>query len=123
MPVKTYTCPRVPVKTYTRDLLKDFPFLRTWVYKGIIGAPHQTHPPTRSRVAANFRRLLLEKGHRKKDLALESGVSRSIMDRIEDGDCGVTIDVLGRLATAMGRDVSEFFVLHEPSVLTGTLTD
>jgi DNA-binding Xre family transcriptional regulator len=67
------------------------------------------HHPTRDLVAANFKRMLVERSTTIKAVAEASNVKRSVLYRIRNADTGVTIDVLGRIADALGVRVEEFF--------------
>lgn len=68
----------------------------------------KVHTATRKRVAANLVRMMKDSGMSMRALAIESGVERSGLYRIRGARSGTTVDVLGRLADAMDRDVSGF---------------
>lgn len=68
----------------------------------------KVHAVARKRVASNLVRMMEETGTSIRALALRSGVERSGIYRIRNATSGTTVDVLGRLADAMGRDVSLF---------------
>lgn len=58
-----------------------------------------------------IRSLRQEIGMSQEDLALHSGIDRSHMGRIERGERNVTVLNLVRIAKALRRQVSEFFLL------------
>ena len=68
----------------------------------------------RSILAGNLRRLRLERGFSQEVLAADAGVSRAHMSEIERRQASATIDLLDRLAMALGVELSEFFVRPGP---------
>jgi transcriptional regulator with XRE-family HTH domain len=65
-------------------------------------------------VARNLRRLRVRRGLSQEALAVDAGVDRTYVSRLERGLENPTIAVLGRLATALGAQIVEFFVVPAP---------
>jgi transcriptional regulator with XRE-family HTH domain len=61
--------------------------------------------------ATNLRRLRHAKGLSQDDLAYEAGVSRSYLSRIEKGVFFASLNVLGKLATALEVEPAELLKL------------
>lgn len=57
--------------------------------------------------AANLRRLRNEKGVSQDDLAYEASVSRSYLSQLEKGAFYASLNVVGRLAQALGVEPAE----------------
>lgn len=70
----------------------------------------------RGRIADNLRRIRAGKGLSQESLAVDAEVDRSYISGIENAGFNATIDILDRLAAALGVDVSEF--LKEPKAGT-----
>lgn len=64
----------------------------------------------RARVAWQVRRLRVERGLSQEALAVDAGVDRGYVSGIEQGAHNPTIDILERLASALGVDVGELLV-------------
>lgn len=64
----------------------------------------------RTRVAWHVRRLRVERALSQEALAVDAGVDRSYVSGIERGTFNPSVDVLDRLAEALGVDVGEFLV-------------
>ena len=60
--------------------------------------------------AANLRRLRNAKGVSQDDLAYEANVSRSYLSQLEKGAFYASLNVVGRLAQALGVEPSELLV-------------
>ncbi|MEO5807726.1 helix-turn-helix transcriptional regulator [Devosia sp.] len=61
----------------------------------------------RERIAVNLRRIRSEQGVTQEVLAVDAGVDRTYVSGIERGQFNPTIDLLDRLAGALGVDVSK----------------
>lgn len=61
--------------------------------------------------AANLRRLRNAKGVSQDDLAYEADVSRSYLSQLEKGAFYASLNVVGRLAEALGVEPAEFLRL------------
>jgi transcriptional regulator with XRE-family HTH domain len=68
----------------------------------------------RKRIAWNLRRLRVERGLSQEVLAADAEVDRSYVGRLERAVENPTVDLLDRLAVALGADVSDFFGQHRP---------
>lgn len=64
----------------------------------------------RARVAFHLRRLRVERGLSQEALAVDAGVDRSYVSGLERGAFNPTVDVLDRLAAALGGDASAFLL-------------
>ncbi|MEW6262466.1 MAG: TRAP transporter substrate-binding protein DctP [Thermodesulfobacteriota bacterium] len=75
------------------------------------------------RVGRKLKDLRRAYGLKAKDLAARSGISQSLLSKIEHGQAAISIAVLSRLGGVLGRPISYFFQLDEeiPKVL-GTMT-
>ncbi|MDX6739432.1 XRE family transcriptional regulator [Actinocorallia sp. A-T 12471] len=63
--------------------------------------------PVRDVVAANVRRIRLARGLSLRELSEETGVSKALLSQIERGVANPTIDVLSRVAVALGESFVE----------------
>lgn len=63
----------------------------------------------RARVAWHLRRLRVDRELSQESLAVDANVDRSYISGMENGTFNPSVDVLDRLAEALGVDVSEFF--------------
>lgn len=63
----------------------------------------------RKRVAWNLRRLRIAKGLPQEALAVDAIVDRTYVSRIERCQDNPSIDILERIAKALGADISDFF--------------
>ena len=64
---------------------------------------------TRSIIGWNLRRLRVERALSQERLALDAGIDRAYMGRVERGHENVTTGVLDQLATALDVNVRELF--------------
>lgn len=64
-------------------------------------------------LARATRELRLSAGLSQERLAAAAAVHRSFVFRLEKGEVNVSLDVLGRLAAALGVSVSELIALAE----------
>ncbi len=73
----------------------------------------------REAVAANLRRFRLRRGLSLRELAETSASSKGLLSQIERGVANPTLDVLGRLATALDVTVGDLIRTHltEPEVI------
>jgi transcriptional regulator with XRE-family HTH domain len=62
----------------------------------------------RNTVARNLRRLRAEKGWTQEELAFRAKVDRSYISQLESGTYSASVTMLGKLATALRVDASEF---------------
>jgi transcriptional regulator with XRE-family HTH domain len=63
----------------------------------------------RVRVSRNIQRLRREKGLSQEDVAHAADVHQTYLSGVEGGKRNPSIDVLGRIAKALGVDISELF--------------
>ncbi|HLH88074.1 MAG TPA: helix-turn-helix transcriptional regulator [Xanthobacteraceae bacterium] len=63
----------------------------------------------RARVARNLRRLRVRTGLSQEALAVDAGIDRTYISRLERGLENPTVAVLERLAGAVQADITEFF--------------
>jgi transcriptional regulator with XRE-family HTH domain len=68
---------------------------------------------SRRLIASNIRRLRTAVGLSQEALAVDAGVDRSYMSRLERGTVSVGVDVLERIADALGCKLGELF--REPA--------
>jgi transcriptional regulator with XRE-family HTH domain len=68
----------------------------------------------RELVAWNVRRIRVLRGISSETLAAESGVDRSYLSRVERGVANSSIDLLERIARALGVEMAELFAVPEP---------
>lgn len=64
----------------------------------------------RERIAWNLRRIRSGQGISQENLAVDADVDRSYISGIENSQFNATVDILDRLADALGVDVSDFLV-------------
>lgn len=65
----------------------------------------------RELVAWNVRRLRVERDLSAEALAIRSGVDRVYLSRIERALANATVDILERLASALGVEIAELFAV------------
>lgn len=70
---------------------------------------------TRLIIGWNLRRLRVEKGLSQERLALESGIDRAYVGRVERGSENVTVSTLEAFTTVLGVRVSELFRDIDPN--------
>lgn len=63
----------------------------------------------RRQVGWNLRRLRVAKGMSQERLALEAGIDRAYVGRVERGSENVTLDRIEALAKTLGVEVSQLF--------------
>jgi transcriptional regulator with XRE-family HTH domain len=63
----------------------------------------------RKRVGINLQRLRRSRGFSQEELAHRSRVHQTYLSGVEGGKRNPSIGVLGRIATAVGVDIEEFF--------------
>jgi transcriptional regulator with XRE-family HTH domain len=68
----------------------------------------------RELVAWNVRRLRVERDLSAESLATQSGVDRVYLSRIERALANATIDILERLASALGVEIAELLAVPSP---------
>jgi transcriptional regulator with XRE-family HTH domain len=61
-------------------------------------------------VAWNLRRLRVQRGRSQEDLAVDAGIDRTYVSRIERGIENSTIGVLEQIAEALDSHIGAFFV-------------
>ncbi|WP_199085508.1 helix-turn-helix transcriptional regulator [Bosea sp. ASV33] len=64
----------------------------------------------RTRVAWNLRRIRVERGLSQESLAVDANVDRSYISGMERQEFNPTVDLLDRLAEALGIDVSTLLI-------------
>ena len=62
----------------------------------------------------NLRRLRVRRGLSQENLAVDAGVDRTYVSRLERGLENPTVAVLDRLAIALNARIAEFFVAPRP---------
>jgi transcriptional regulator with XRE-family HTH domain len=70
---------------------------------------------TRSIIGWNLRRLRVEKGFSQERLALEAGIDRAYVGRVERGSENVTVATLEAFTNVLGVRVSALFQDVEPN--------
>jgi transcriptional regulator with XRE-family HTH domain len=65
----------------------------------------------RGLVARNLRRLRVRQGTSQENLAVDAGIDRTYVSRLERGLENPTVAVLERLAQALDAKITEFFVV------------
>jgi transcriptional regulator with XRE-family HTH domain len=72
---------------------------------------------TRTRLAVNLKRLLSEstKVRTQSDIATRAGLAVATVNGLFTGKRGTTLDVVDRVATALGVDVADLFAAPRPS--------
>jgi transcriptional regulator with XRE-family HTH domain len=68
----------------------------------------------RALVARNLRRLRVQRGLSQEHLAVDAGIDRTYVSRLERGLENPTVTVLEQLADALGAVIIEFFVVPDP---------
>ena len=68
----------------------------------------------RALVARNLRRLRVRRALSQENLAVDAGIDRTYVSRLERGLENPTVAVLERLAKALGTQIAEFFVVPAP---------
>jgi len=66
--------------------------------------------PSRRRFAKNLREARLAAGLSQTDMEARTGIARTSLSDVEQGKQNVTIDLMDRLATAVGRSLSELLM-------------
>ncbi|WEZ84961.1 XRE family transcriptional regulator [Rhizobium sp. 32-5/1] len=66
-----------------------------------------------SNIGARVRTIRLEQNLTLDELALQSGVSRAMISRIERGEASPTAQLLARLCSALGTTLSRFFAFQD----------
>ena len=69
--------------------------------------------------AANLRRLRNAKGVSQDELAYEANVSRSYLSQLEKGTFYASLNVVGRLAEALGVEPAELLKMPHKRLLRG----
>ena len=69
---------------------------------------------SRSRIAWNLRRLRVARNLSQEHLAVDAAIDRTYVGGIERQVFNPTVDLLDRLAAALGVDAIEFFRIPEP---------
>ncbi|WP_095085666.1 helix-turn-helix transcriptional regulator [Mesorhizobium sophorae] len=65
----------------------------------------------RSRIAWNLRRIRAAKRISQESLSLDAGVDRGTISEIETQKFNPSVDLLDRLASALGVDIAEFLLV------------
>lgn len=87
----------------------------------VVLLPRHDHPTAAGALAENLRRLRLERGLTLEQLALQSGVSRAMISKIERGTAVPTATVLGKLSAGLSVGLSVLIGgqrEREPTLLT-----
>jgi DNA-binding XRE family transcriptional regulator len=72
---------------------------------GILGISSGTRYEDRTRIGARIRQIREERGIEARDLAKLAGIDAANLSRIENGKYSVGLDILSKLATALGKKV------------------
>ena len=62
-------------------------------------------PPQRRVISEQIRKIRMEKGYHQKDLAARLGVIQQYISRLESGRENFSVDVLSRIAEALGKEL------------------
>jgi transcriptional regulator with XRE-family HTH domain len=65
-------------------------------------------------VAHNIRKLRVRQNLSQENLAVDAGIDRTYVSRLERGIENPTVAVLERLAAALESDIAEFFAILKP---------
>jgi transcriptional regulator with XRE-family HTH domain len=65
-------------------------------------------------VARNLRRMRVRRGISQEALAVDAGIDRTYVSRLERGLENPTVNVLEQLAAALDAEIVEFFVIPRP---------
>jgi transcriptional regulator with XRE-family HTH domain len=81
------------------------------------------YPESISQLGKNIQRIRKERGMSQQRLALEADVERSVLQRIEYGEGGPTLDILIAIQIALETTIEELFkdVFPEPKAQTNDL--
>jgi transcriptional regulator with XRE-family HTH domain len=79
------------------------------LWPGAESSPANVRMDVRKRVGINLQRLRHERGLSQEELAHRSDVHQTYLSGVEGGKRNPSIGVLGRIATALGVDIAEFF--------------
>ena len=79
--------------------------IRFAIAGGILGISSGTRHEDRTRIGARIRQIREERGIEARDLARLAGIDAANLSRIENGKYSVGLDILSRLATALGKKV------------------
>jgi len=100
----------------TRQVPSPFPTARPLRLRPSLYLPTPKAKPTRSAPAAlvgtQVNRLRRAAGVSALELTMRSGVSRSMLSRIENGQVSPSVETLDRLANALDVPLSRFFAEH-----------
>jgi transcriptional regulator with XRE-family HTH domain len=66
-------------------------------------------------VARNLRKLRVKQGLSQEVLAVDAGIDRTYVSRLERGFENPTVAVLGRLANALDAKIDDFFAVPKPN--------
>jgi transcriptional regulator with XRE-family HTH domain len=75
---------------------------------------------TRARIARNLRNLRINRKVTQENLSVDADVDRTVISDLERGKHNASVDLLERLAIALGADIADFFspiVPDEPDLL------
>lgn len=69
----------------------------------------------RKLISVNLRRLRVQKGLSQENLAVDAGIDRTYVGRLERSLENPTVAVLEKLAAALDVEINAFFVVPDPS--------
>jgi transcriptional regulator with XRE-family HTH domain len=72
------------------------------------------HPPVVFRFAARIRELRRERGLTQQELADRAGLTSTYLSRLESAGAAPGIDLVDRLATALGTSIHDILPLADP---------
>lgn len=93
---------------YSEDKVKMIgAIMSASVFSGlnILGINAGTRQEERTRIGARIRQIREERGIEARDLALLSGVDAANLSRIENGRYSVGLDILSKIAAALGKKI------------------
>ncbi|PHJ87887.1 XRE family transcriptional regulator [Nostoc linckia z8] len=64
---------------------------------------------TRARIARNLKLLRIAQRITQENLSVDAAVDRTVISDLERGKHNASVDLLDRLASALGADISAFF--------------
>lgn len=64
-------------------------------------------------IALNVKRFREKKGFSQFNLAIEAGCSRTQISRIENSDVNLSILTLSKIALALDKKISDFFIIND----------
>jgi len=79
--------------------------MRYGIGGGILGISSGTRHEDRARIGSRIKQIREERGMEGRDLARLAGIDAANLSRIENGKYSVGLDILSKIATALGKKV------------------